>query len=365
MGNHQTLIHLRSGDVFTPFFQKIGPGITTALIATLGIYFLDLARKTGLLWNKLQQPCGISNLMECRDGYLLNISWSLTMVILFPAVFFVVTRFYKEVPGAILSVGNHELLDKVINSINQKWIMGLYVLLPVLWYFYFESIVDDATWTWNFVPPSCEGKKNCIFIFEAWKSISLLGVLTTLFHVLNGLFIVCLVRAVLIGKLVVQEIRENPSRLSFAHSDGLYGLSRIANLLRYIYLIIALLTVYIISYVTDKILIQGVFLNALTISTIYSGAWFFFFFIVRKQFTEPLQHAMIAEKETELRRLHKEIEKRSGLHQSYQDLWDTKERIQTLPEDIVVFKLWKTVGFAPILTAVVTAIITKLIDKIS
>jgi len=285
------------------------------------------------------------------------------MAILFPAIFFVVTKFYTKVPDAVLSVGDQALLDKVTDKINSKWVMGLYALLPILWICYFYSIIAVPTWTWHFSPPSCEGKENCSIIAEALKSISLLGVLTTLYHILNGLFIICLVRAVLIGKLITKEICATPEKFSFAHADGLYGLSKISGLLRDVYLIIALLTVYIVSYILDKTIIQDQWRNALLISIIYTSAWFLFMWLVQKNITEPLEQLMRSIKESELDKLREDIEEKSKKGEAYNNLWDTKERIENLPDKVVVFKFFKTLGTVPILTTVVSTIIVELVKQ--
>jgi len=361
----RTIIQLRSGDPFTGIFQKMGPSVTTALMVALGLYCLYLAKTSGLLWNDDEAACeffnGLTNLNSCRSGYLFNISWSLTMAILFPAIFYVVTRLYSGISDAVLSVGDQEFLARVIEKINAKWIMSLYVLLPILWYFYFSSILESDSWMWNFEAPSCEGKENCFIVAEAWNSITHLGILTTLYHIFNGLFIICLVRAILVGKLISEEISSRPEKFSFADSDGVYGFSKLRSLLKDVYLIIGLLTIYIFSYILDKIFIQQESINSvLIIATIYSTSWLLFVWLVQQKVTNPIENIMHKIKNAELDKLEQKIKQKESKGEAYNHLLDTKAHIEKLPEHIIVFKFWKTLGSAPVIS-VLSVILAEVI----
>jgi len=366
------IIQIRSGDPFTGVFQKIGPGFTTILMVLIGIYFLYLAQITGLLWRESNESCGLLNglseLKACQSGYLFNISWSLTMAILFPAIFFVVIRLYDRVPEVVLSIGGEKLLNEIIKKINARWIMCLYLFLPVLWFFYFNSILESESWIWNFSPPTCNGNENCLIVFEAWASISLLGIFTTLYHVFNGLYIICLIRTIIVGNLIAKSICSNPEKFSFAHADGLYGLSKVREFVWDIYLIIGLLTIYVISYIIDKSLIQGQWENAIAISVIFSSAWFLFVCLVQRKITNPIGELIRKIKESELKKLQEKIEHKSRSGEAYSQLWKTKEYIKKLPDSVVELKFWKTLGSVPVFSAVTSAVVVEMFknaDKLS
>ena len=348
------LIHARSGDLVTVIFQGLGPFRTFLLMFLVGLCIQFLAWHTGLLWRAGNEPCQLEELSFCNKGYLLNISWSFTILILFPIIFYMVTNFYNNTYAVLDNIGNKALVDKAVELINKKWILLFYLLLPVLWGLYFYSIINSETWTWGFSPPSCNGKTNCSIIIEVMNEITLVGVLTTLYHILNGLFIICLIRAILLGKLIVKEVIDKRDTYSFAHPDGVYGLSKIRNYLKDVYIIISLLTIYIIIYVLDKSLIQEELSNALVIATVYIAAWVLFVYLIQTTITEPIGKVMRDNKEKELIKLQSVIEGMSSKGRAYNDLWETKVQIEALPENIFDFKYWKTMGATPFISLVVS-----------
>ena len=234
------------------------PDARAAVItASLGLVFLLVAVGEGVLF------CP----GEPRQGYLLNLSWSVAMIVLFPIVINAIVLFHRhDVPSLLAwidedgsSVGRSraaELRAQLTGRFGAIlfWvILGLAVLL--IWKLYFADPASKNSWLWA----ACR-QGDATSLFAAVSRSTWLAKLTAIVQfLLAPLLVMYLYQAIVLARGMATIVFSDPDfskRLHPLHPDGVYGLGALRRIIvRWITVMIAL-GLYVFLYIVDRFSIQ-------------------------------------------------------------------------------------------------------------
>ena len=245
-----------------------------------------------------------------------NISWSISIVFLFPLVVALTLKYYREIPKLFAFLAGrtedresgsglrdfHGWLDRRFNS---YWVTGATALISLaLNVYYFKQILESQP---------CKGWMTSGEIFASTTSSGGLTPIGLYAGVIQFVLIYWVLNLVWRGAVLAWGLhaffntRNFPVRIEPRHPDRCCGLSKIGDVAMLLNLTLFLLGIYLSLKVIDKIVIQGSPLsidigNPVMLGSYLIVAPLLFFFplgaahrqmsAARDRFLEPLRHRL-------------------------------------------------------------------------
>jgi hypothetical protein len=237
---------------------------------TLGIWFFFVVSLTLSVWAKLSEPPpqeGVHYL-----SFFDNISWSISMIYLFPFVVSLTLKYYLEIPKLFAflldqSSQDHEnqtrldafyvWLDRRFNS---YWVTaGALALTIVLNLIYFHEILNQQGDDW------ITSGKILSSLSGSGRGFTTVGLYAAFVQIVLLYWVINLIWRGVVLAWGLHELfnkRNFPVKIQPLHPDRCSGLSRIGDVAMLLNLTLFLLGIYISLKVVDKIVIQGSALGA-------------------------------------------------------------------------------------------------------
>jgi hypothetical protein len=196
-------------------------------------------------------------------SYLENVSWSVSMLYLFPFLFGMTLRYYLQIPALIaylhgkIAVPEDDAardafarwVDERFNSTRATWLIG--ILAFVLNLAYFKQVLEDCQLNWQ--------NDGTMLRFIGSHGLSALGLFAAivqfalLYWVLHLLW-----RGFVLVRVLYRLFRDSKVsvRLDPLHPDGVCGLSPIGRTATSLNLILFLVGMYLSLKVIDKVVVQ-------------------------------------------------------------------------------------------------------------
>lgn len=243
----------------------------------LGVAFFFCISLTLSIWGFRFKPAVVP---ELYLPFLYNISWSISIIFLFPLVMALSLKYALEIPllfeflfdkfthipeGAKETDDYYRWLDARFNS---YWTSGLiFVLTLVLNAIYFFQILNP--------PPPDEGQQALFgwmtsgellgFLSDSGRGLTAVGVYAAVLQIILIYWVLNLLWRGVILAWGLHEFfnkRDFPIRIEPLHPDGCCGLRRVGDVAMLLNLTLFLLGIYISLKVVDKVVIQNSELTA-------------------------------------------------------------------------------------------------------
>ena len=227
----------------------------------LGILFFLLVSLTLTLWAVIT---GGEN-SDDYVTYLENISWSISLLYLFPFVIGLTLRFYQGIPDLFEYLFENTLQEKQPEQIDnfRKWLAARFngYLHPVVFmgatfvlnYLYFQQILDHEDPSWMV------GGPILMDVLSSRQGLTPVGAYAALIQVVLIYWALVLIWKVVIFSWGLHEFFNAGKfniKLDPWHPDGSCGLKRISSTCMFFNYILLLFGVYISLKVIDKIMVQ-------------------------------------------------------------------------------------------------------------
>jgi hypothetical protein len=238
---------------------------------TLGIWFFIFVSLTLSVWATLTEPppqAGVRYL-----SFFDNISWSISMIYLFPFVVSLTLKYYLEIPNLFVFLldqtsqnqGNQTELDAFYawldRRFNSYWVTaGALALTIGLNLIYFHEILDqlgDPDWI--------TGGKILGSLSKHGRGFTAVGLYAAFVQIVLLYWVINLIwRGVVLAWGLHELFNKRNFRVKIQplHPDRCSGLSKIGDVAMLLNLTLFLLGIYISLKVVDKIVIQGSALGA-------------------------------------------------------------------------------------------------------
>lgn len=270
-------IQLRSCDPFTyTLVQFLSPLTWVIIFSTCGGFFILLAHKLNVLhdivaYNKTTYEAWAA------IGYLRNISWSFSMLVLFPLIVGSIGYYYRLIPGFIsklLSGVSGDLCKEfeamVERRLNTRWYPFIVLIVTIsIQFLYFRELEDGNAWVWKQslfadgqlpTPKSASNKSIIEGFIDSMSHLNFLGwCAATVQIILALIFGTFLFRATALAMwlhAIFADDRYEKEPIPF-HPDGICGLSHVKEVIIAANFAVFLLGMYISLYFYDKVVVQG------------------------------------------------------------------------------------------------------------
>ncbi len=269
-------IQLRSFDPFTyALVQFFSPLTWMVIFSTCGGLFILLAYKL----NVLHDIVAYDKKYEAwaAIGYLRNISWSFSMLVLFPLIVGAIAYYYRLIP---------EFIDKLLDGaadldvckkfeiaaeqcLNRRWYPFIVFVISIsVQFLYFQELEDRNAWVWkqslfdHGQLPTTRSSDSTSIIGDFARILSHLNVLgwcaASIQIVLAMIFGTFLFRATALAKWLHALYHDNRYKKEPDpfHPDGVCGLAHVREIIIAANFAVFLLGMYISLYFYDKIVVQ-------------------------------------------------------------------------------------------------------------
>jgi hypothetical protein len=228
----------------------------------LGILFFLLVSLTLTVWAVVT---GGEN-TDAYVTYLENISWSISLLYLFPFVIGLTLRFYQGIPDLFEFLFENTLQEKQPEQIDnfRKWLAARFngYLHPVVFmgatfvlnYLYFSQILDRENPSWMV------GGPILMDVLSSRQGLTPVGAYAALIQVVLIYWALVLIWKAVIFSWGLHEFFNAGKfniKLDLWHPDGSCGLKRISSTCMFFNYILLLFGVYISLKVIDKIMVQN------------------------------------------------------------------------------------------------------------
>lgn len=362
--------------VLVQYISKVSPIFAGLILSVTGVIFILLARGLGVLDTK---P-GI------LIGYLQNLSWSFSMLVLFPLITVSIAHYYNLIPRLIDKLFlDHEteiskdFRERVTKHFNNPyyWLLVFSIILS-LQYVYFDDLTSGNAWIWR-QDGKCPERGVVLDCLNplGWTAAFVQLVLAFIFS--TFLFRAISLAACLTSLFADKEYAANIVPL---HPDGVSGLGHVRQIIVSANLVLFLLGMYVSLYLFDKIWIQHVMGQQLTVVFLFTcillllGPVLLLYSMnavrgrmvkAKQQFLHPLGERIRAEtaKLGNLRMAPRkeDVERLSELRKNYNDL---SREIAELPLDLKTardFFQGVILAFAPFIVTLASQLLNWIMSR--
>lgn len=251
----RSYILLSGGDVvnyslvrfLTPFYIGI-------IVAVIGIVFIFIGDYEDVLY------CSGTKKNFYNLGYLYNLSWSASMVVVFPVMTGLIIYYYQSLPQFVdrLFLPDHDPKMKMeFETQLRDWFNSRFFVVFILTFglaiqwLYFKDLQDSSTWVWvNCIPP-LERPGNV-----QWRKMTMLGWCAAVMQMtFTFIFLLFLFRAIAFS-VALKELLERDDYDNVPipfHPDGTSGYGFFRERIFLTIFILTLLGVYVALYMFDKL----------------------------------------------------------------------------------------------------------------
>jgi len=252
-------ILLRSGDVVTwVLANHLSPLVVVTLIFICGVGFIFLAQHLRVLYSIYT----VDSKLELF-GYLPNLSWSFSMLVLFPLIAGTIAHYYNLIPGFVENLVSglrsdaliREFKDKVKRRLNFPiYALSIVVLGGPLQYLYFSELREEHAWVWRQTTQNIGG--GCSGILECLNALGWCAAIAQI--VLAFIFVTFLFRCIAFA-WCLNDLFAHPKYTKEPiplHPDGVCGLSDLRQVIIVANFVLSLLGTYVSLYFIDKVILQ-------------------------------------------------------------------------------------------------------------
>jgi hypothetical protein len=237
---------------------------------TLGIWFFFVVSLTLSVWAKLSEPPPQEGVRYL--SFFDNISWSISMIYLFPFVVSLTLKYYLEIPNLFAFLldqasqdhENQTRLDAFYawldRRFNSYWVTAAALALTIgLNLIYFHEILNQQGDDW------ITSGKILGSLSKHGRGFTTVGLYAAVVQIVLLYWVINLIWRGVVLAWGLHELfnkRNFPVKIQPLHPDRCSGLSRIGDVAMLLNLTLFLLGIYISLKVVDKIVIQGSALGA-------------------------------------------------------------------------------------------------------